>query len=77
MKNSKCGKSKFMAATAIIGMISAVAMVVTSVLSSYLVMKLFRYIHTAQKALPEMEKAARLYQKKNSVTDTESKTKDE
>ena len=77
MKRNKYGKSKFIAATAILGTISAMAMVVTSVLSSYLVVKLFRYIHTAQKALPEMEKAARLYQKKNSATETENKTKDE
>nr|WP_319488208.1 hypothetical protein [uncultured Caproiciproducens sp.] len=77
MKNSKYGKSRFMAVMAVLSIISAVMMAVTSVLSSCLVVKLFRYIHTAQRALPEIEKAARLYRKNNTAIATETKKENE
>ncbi|QEY34173.1 hypothetical protein FL966_03420 [Caproiciproducens galactitolivorans] len=47
------------------GVVSAALTVAFTVYSACLSVKLLRCIHTAQKALPEMEKAARLYQKKN------------
>jgi|GEM_PF-3064868 len=77
MKNCKFGKSQFKTAASVIGAFTAVMLAFSSILSCCLVCKLFRCINSVQKAAPEMEKAARLYQKKNSVTETESKTEDE
>lgn len=65
MKMQKIHHSKWMKTVAAAGMVTAALTVAFTVYSGCLAVKLLRCVDTAQKALPEMEKAARLYQKKN------------
>ncbi|MCY1713150.1 hypothetical protein [Caproiciproducens galactitolivorans] len=65
MKMQRIRNSKWMKAATAAGAITAALTVALTVYSGYFVVKLLRCVDTAQKALPEMEKAARLYQKKN------------
>jgi hypothetical protein len=51
---------------AVIGTITGIVTVILSALSGLLIFKLVRYLDTAQRALPKMEKAAQLYVEKNS-----------
>lgn len=53
----------------IIGFVLGVLSLITTVLSGMLLYKLVRYLNTAQRALPKMEKAASLY-----IQNSEKKT---
>lgn len=68
MKADQYNKSKIMKVAGIIGIVSAIITALVSAFSGYLFVKLFRYISTAQKALPKMEKAAQLYIQNNTKT---------
>ncbi len=73
MKTNKNGKSRLTKIVAIIGMVSTILTVIVSAFSGYFIVKLFRYINTAQKALPKMEKAAQLYIENNTKVKPENK----
>lgn len=57
----KIKPSKIRKAFAVVGTVTGVVTVIFSALSGLLVFKLIRYLDTAQRALPKMEKAAQLY----------------
>ncbi len=59
-------KSKLVKCIAAVSILLSVVSLVFSVISGCFLVKLFRYLNTAQKAMPTMEKAAQLYLNKNS-----------
>jgi len=73
MKTDQYSKSKIMKIIGIIGIISAIITALVSAFSGYLFVKLFRFISTAQKALPRIDKAAQLYIQNNTKTKPDNK----
>ena len=71
MKTDQYSKSKIMKVVGIIGIVSTIITALVSAFSGYLFVKLFRYISTAQKALPKIEKAAQLYIQNNTKAKSE------
>ena len=62
----KIKPNKLIKIFAVVGTVTGVLTVILSALSGLLIFKLVRYLDTAQRALPKMEKAAQLYIEKNS-----------
>ena len=61
MRMARFNQSKLMKSIAVIGTITTVLTIIASALSGLLIFKLIRYLDTAQKALPKIEKASQLY----------------
>ena len=66
MGTKKITKGKLIKCITAISVLLSVVSLLFTAISGCLLFKLIRYINTAQKAMPTMEKAAQLYLKKNS-----------
>jgi hypothetical protein len=69
MGTKKISKGKLIKCITAISVLLSVVSLLFTAISGCLLFKLIRYINTAQKAVPTMEKAAQLYLEKNSSDD--------
>jgi hypothetical protein len=69
MDRKKFSKSKLIKCITVVSILLSVVSLAFTAISGCFLVKLFRYINTAQKAVPTMEKAAQLYLEKNSSDD--------
>ena len=65
MRISQFNKAKLMKVIAVISTVSIILAVIASIFNNLLIIKLIRYLDTAQKALPKIEKASQLYIENN------------
>lgn len=76
MGTKKISKGKLIKCITAISVLLSIVSLLFTAISGCLLFKLIRYINTAQKAVPTIEKAAQLYLKKNS-SDVEDNDEDD